>query len=59
DIAAYVRSGEPFGKAGAYGIQGRFAAWVQRIEGSYTGIMGLPLFETAALLRGAGFTPNH
>jgi septum formation protein len=32
---------------------------VQRIEGSYTGIMGLPLFETAALLRGAGFTPNH
>jgi septum formation protein len=59
DIAAYVRSGEPFGKAGAYGIQGRFAAWVQRIDGSYTGIMGLPLFETAALLRGAGFTPNN
>jgi septum formation protein len=58
-IAAYVRSGEPFGKAGAYGIQGRFAAWVQRIEGSYTGIMGLPLFETAALLGGAGFTHNR
>jgi septum formation protein len=52
EIAAYVRSGEPFGKAGAYGIQGRFAAWVQRIEGSYTGIMGLPLFETAAAARG-------
>jgi septum formation protein len=53
-IAAYVASGEPFGKAGAYGIQGRIAAWVERIEGSYTGIMGLPLYETARLLRSAG-----
>jgi septum formation protein len=53
DLAAYVASGEPFGKAGAYGIQGRFAAWVSRIEGSYSGIMGLPLFETAQLLRQA------
>jgi septum formation protein len=59
DIAAYIRSGEPFGKAGAYGIQGRFAAWVQRIDGSYTGIMGLPLFETAALLKSAGFPLNR
>ena len=59
EIAAYTRSGEPFGKAGAYGIQGRFAAWVQRIEGSYTGIMGLPLFETAALLKGVGLALNH
>ena len=59
EIAAYIRSGEPFGKAGAYGIQGRFAAWVQRIEGSYTGIMGLPLFETAALLKGVGLALNH
>jgi septum formation protein len=50
-LAAYVQSGEPFGKAGAYAIQSQFAAWVQRIDGSYSGIMGLPLFETAALLR--------
>ena len=53
DIAAYIRSGEPFGKAGSYAIQGRFAAWVRDIQGSYTGIMGLPLFEAAALLRRA------
>ncbi len=53
-IDAYVASGEPVGKAGAYGIQGLAAAYVERIEGSYSGIMGLPLFETAALLREAG-----
>ena len=53
-IAAYVQSGEPFDKAGAYGIQGRAGAFVQRIEGSYSGIMGLPLFETAQLLRKFG-----
>jgi septum formation protein len=52
-LQAYVASGEPFGKAGAYGIQGRFAAWVSRIDGSHSGIMGLPLFETAHLLRAA------
>ena len=45
--------GEPFGKAGAYAIQGRAAAWIQRIDGSDTGIMGLPLHETARLLRQA------
>jgi septum formation protein len=50
-IAAYVATGEPFGKAGAYAIQGRAAAFVSRVEGSYTGVMGLPLFETAQLLR--------
>ena len=50
-IAAYVASGEPFDKAGAYGIQGRAAAFVSRLEGSYTGVMGLPLYETAQLLR--------
>jgi nucleoside triphosphate pyrophosphatase len=50
-IAAYVQSGEPFDKAGAYGIQGRAGAFVERIEGSYTGVMGLPLYETANLLR--------
>ena len=49
-ITAYVLSGEPFDKAGAYGIQGRAAAFIERIEGSYTGIMGLPLYETATLL---------
>lgn len=53
-IARYVDSGEPFGKAGAYGIQGRAAEFIERIDGSYSGIMGLPLFETAALLRAAG-----
>ena len=56
DIDAYVATGEPMGKAGAYGVQGRAAAHIQRISGSYTGIMGLPLFETAQLLRAAGFT---
>lgn len=49
-IDQYIASGEPFGKAGAYAIQGRIAAWIERIEGSYTGIMGLPLFETRELL---------
>jgi len=50
EIAAYVASGEPRGKAGAYAIQSGAAAWISRIEGSYSGIMGLPLFETAQLL---------
>ncbi len=49
-INRYVSSGESEGKAGAYAIQGRFAAHVQRIEGSYSGVMGLPLHETAQLL---------
>ena len=49
-IRNYVDGGEPFGKAGGYAIQGRSAAWVERIDGSYTGIMGLPLFETTQLL---------
>jgi len=50
-IAAYVQTGEPFDKAGGYGIQGRAGAFVERLEGSYTGVMGLPLYETANLLR--------
>lgn len=54
-IAAYVATGEPFDKAGGYGVQGRAAAFVTRIEGSYSGVMGLPLAETAALLSKAGF----
>jgi septum formation protein len=52
-IAHYVASGEPFGKAGAYAIQSAAAAWIAHIEGSYSGIMGLPLYETAQLLRQA------
>jgi septum formation protein len=54
EIEAYVASREPFGKAGAYAVQGRAAAWIERIDGSYTGIMGLPLHDTARLLRQAG-----
>ena len=54
ELAAYLDSGEWDGKAGAYAIQGRAAAFVQHISGSYSGIMGLPLFETAQLLRQAG-----
>ncbi len=51
EVEAYVASGEPRGKAGAYAIQGRAAAFVRRIEGSHSGIMGLPLHEIATLLR--------
>ncbi|OOG52612.1 septum formation inhibitor Maf [Rhodanobacter sp. B05] len=51
-ITAYVATGEPFGKAGAYAIQGRGAALIEHLQGSYSGVMGLPLFETARLLRG-------
>lgn len=53
-IQAYIASGEPFGKAGSYAIQGALAGHIAHIEGSHSGIMGLPLFETAALLRQAG-----
>ena len=53
--AAYVASGEPMGKAGAYAVQGLAAAFIERIEGSYSGIMGLPLFETAQALRALEF----
>jgi septum formation protein len=55
EIERYVASGEPMGKAGAYAIQGRSGAWTERIKGSYSGIMGLPLFETAALLKDLGW----
>ncbi|HKB52897.1 MAG TPA: Maf family protein [Ramlibacter sp.] len=54
-IRRYVASGEPMGKAGAYAIQGRAAAHISRINGSYSGIMGLPMHETARLLRAFGF----
>jgi septum formation protein len=53
-IRAYVASDEPLGKAGAYAVQGRAAAHIERIAGSYSGIMGLPLYETAGLLRECG-----
>ena len=53
-IKAYVESGEPMGKAGAYGVQGRAAAHIACIHGSYSGIMGLPVHETALLLRQVG-----
>jgi septum formation protein len=58
EVDEYIESGEPMGKAGAYGVQGRAAAFVERIEGSYSGIMGLPLFETAQALRQLGFACN-
>lgn len=54
EMRAYWASGEPQGKAGAYAIQGLGAVFVAGISGSYTGVMGLPLFETAAMLRAAG-----
>lgn len=55
EIQRYVASGEPMGKAGAYAIQSRAAAWTIRMDGSYSGIMGLPLYETAELLRPLGW----
>lgn len=54
DIEQYIASKEPFGKAGAYGIQGLAAQYIRQLDGSYTGVMGLPLFETAQLLKQAG-----
>lgn len=54
-IERYIASREPFGKAGAYAIQSQAAAWIVHIAGSYSGIMGLPLFETARLLEKFGF----
>ena len=55
EIVRYVSSGEAQGKAGAYAIQSQAAAWIEHIQGSHSGIMGLPLFETAELLRGLGW----
>lgn len=57
EIAAYVASGDWRGKAGGYGIQGPAGAFVQRIVGSHPAVMGLPLYETVQLLRGAGVRP--
>jgi septum formation protein len=55
EINAYVASGEPFDKAGGYGIQGRAALFVEHLAGSYSGVMGLPLCEAGELLRQVGF----
>ncbi|WP_223787717.1 Maf family protein [Marinicella meishanensis] len=54
DIKAYIASGEPMDKAGAYGIQGLAAMWIKHISGSYSSIMGLPLYETSSLLAQLG-----
>jgi septum formation protein len=54
-LRAYVNTGEPLGKAGAYAIQGRAAGFIEHIRGSHSGIMGLPLYETAGVLRDFGF----
>jgi septum formation protein len=53
-IEAYVASGDAFGKAGSYAIQSALSGWVERVDGSHSGVMGLPLFETMQLLRAAG-----
>jgi septum formation protein len=62
EIRSYVDTGEPLGKAGAYAIQGLAATFIERLEGSYSGVMGLPLYETGELLRSAsvqaGFVPT-
>ena len=55
EIKAYLASGEGLGKAGGYGIQGHAGAFVMKLIGSYTGVVGLPLYETRCLLTGAGY----
>ncbi len=57
DITAYLACGEGIGKAGGYAIQGLAGAYVTQLVGSYTGVMGLPLYETKCLLDGAGYRP--
>lgn len=58
DIATYVATGEPMGKAGAYAIQGAAARFVRNVRGSYTGVVGLPMAETCALLAQFGIHPQ-
>jgi septum formation protein len=57
EVAAYLEGGEWRGKAGGYAIQGRAAAFVAALNGSYSNVVGLPLFETVQLLRGLGMAP--
>jgi septum formation protein len=59
EIRGYWSTGEPAGKAGAYAIQGRGAAFIEQIRGSYSGVMGLPLYETASLLQAQGLYGAH
>ncbi len=59
EIVRYVASGEPMGRAGAYAIQGLAASFISHLEGSYSGVMGLPVFETTALLASFGVLPKH
>lgn len=54
ELTAYIATGEPFDKAGAYGLQGKAAVFVEKVNGSFSGIVGLPLFETTNLLQWAG-----
>ncbi|MYZ46809.1 Maf-like protein [Propylenella binzhouense] len=58
EIESYIASGEWEGKAGGYAVQGRAGAFVSRLVGSYSGVVGLPLYETASLLAGEGY-PVH
>lgn len=57
ELRAYIATGEPLDKAGAYAIQGRAAVFIEHLQGSYSGVMGLPLFEVAGLLANFGLTP--
>lgn len=57
EIASYIAGGEPTGKAGGYAIQGIAAVFIERLEGSYSGVMGLPIFETSMLLSQFGIKP--
>jgi len=57
ECEAYWRTGEPRDKAGGYAVQGRAAVFISELAGSFSGVMGLPLYETAELLRGAGIDP--
>lgn len=59
EIDSYIASGEPLDKAGAYAIQGKAAAFIQTLSGSYSGVMGLPLFETSQLLQQLGFELDY
>ena len=54
EIRRYVATGEPFDKAGAYGIQGRASIFIEHISGSYSGVVGLPIYDTARLLASFG-----
>lgn len=57
EISAYVQSGEPMEKAGAYAVQGIGGIFIQSIEGSFSGIMGLPVYETVSMLQDLGYRP--